>query len=62
MAKKKLKVGRKRLPDDEKTVLVGFYTKAKVVKAFGGLTNIREFSKQHAEIQAKNLTDNTIII
>lgn len=52
MAKKKAKTGRKRIPDSEKTVLVGFYTKQTVIDHFGGLHMIREMAKRYVEYQA----------
>lgn len=38
MAKKQLKSGRKRLPDDEKKIGVTLYIKRKTVKKYGGRT------------------------
>lgn len=53
MAKKKAKTGRKRIPDSEKTVLVGFYTKQTVIDKFGGMYEIRMQAKNHVESLAK---------
>ena len=40
MAKKQLKSGRKRLPDDEKKIGVTLYIKRKTVKKYGGRTGM----------------------
>lgn len=49
MAKKKIKTGRKKLPQAEKTILVGFYTKQKNVDGVGGIENARYLAKEHIE-------------
>jgi len=49
MAKKKSKTGRKKLPQSEKTILVGFYTKQKNVDTVGGIENARFLAKEHIE-------------
>lgn len=46
---KKPKTGRKRLPEAEKTVLVGFYTKRANVERVGGMQAAREKAKTFIE-------------
>lgn len=46
---KKQKTGRKRLPEAEKTVLVGFYTKKRIINHFGGMAKVREKCKRELE-------------
>jgi len=46
---KKQKTGRKSVPDAEKVILVGFYTKQKNVDNLGGLPATREKCKEWVE-------------
>ncbi len=47
MAKKPLKSGRKRLPDEEKKIGVTLYIKRKTLKKYGGRTGtVNEISKR----------------
>lgn len=49
MVKKKAKTGRKRLPEEEKVVLVGFYVKNSHIKRVGGMERAREIAKKELE-------------
>ena len=46
---KRQKTGRKSVPDAEKVILVGFYTKQKNVDNLGGLPATREKCKEWVE-------------
>lgn len=46
---KKMKPGRKRLPDEYKAILVGFYVKKALVTSRGGLQKVRESCKDFVE-------------
>jgi hypothetical protein len=50
---KKIKTGRKKIPDREKMVLVGFYIKNKVIESFGGINEVRVQAKGHIESIAR---------
>jgi len=49
MAKKKQKGGRKPVEPSEKVILVGFYTKKKVVDEVGGMDEARKLAKDAVE-------------
>lgn len=49
MAKKKQKGGRKPVEPSEKVILVGFYTKKKVVDDVGGMEEARKLCKEFIE-------------
>jgi hypothetical protein len=49
MVKKKAKTGRKRLPEEEKVVLVGFYVKNEHIRRVGGMERAREIAKNTVE-------------
>lgn len=46
---KKIKTGRKKVEPAEKVILVGFYTKRKVVDNAGGMEVARETAKNYLE-------------
>jgi hypothetical protein len=46
---KKIKTGRKKVDPAEKVILVGFYTKQKVVNQIGGMERAREIAKNTVE-------------
>ncbi|HEY3405415.1 MAG TPA: hypothetical protein VGK59_18650 [Ohtaekwangia sp.] len=45
MAKKKQKLGRKKINPKEKAVLVGFYAKQSIIDGLGGMARVREIAK-----------------
>jgi hypothetical protein len=49
MAKKKQNSGRKPVEPLEKVILVGFYTKRKVVENAGGMDAARQEAKEYFE-------------
>jgi len=49
MAKKKSNGGRKPVEPSEKVILVGFYTKKRVVDNAGGMEQARETAKNYLE-------------
>lgn len=52
MAKKKQVTGRKRVALAEKVILVGFYTKKRIIDAVGGMEKARQISKECVEARA----------
>lgn len=52
MAKKKQKGGRKPVEPSEKVILVGFYTKKRVIDKVGGMEEARKLGKEAVEIIA----------
>jgi len=48
---KKAKTGRKPVEPPEKVILVGFYTKQKVVDRRGGMDKIRQKCKEFVEAE-----------
>lgn len=48
---KKIKTGRRKVDPQEKMILVGFYTKTKIVNKAGGIAVAREFAKEKFEAE-----------
>lgn len=53
MVKKKSNSGRNPVIPSEKVILVGFYTKKRIVDSVGGMEAAREMAKRFVEMKAE---------